>query len=124
MGSLRETQATKNNEKYDQEIKEFTDSLDAIIHTQGRYTIKGNAKALEWEFGRVLRYLNNRPYRVRRGCYDAIMLRELSLQRLGFVIEDNLLGISEKRQKAKSLWTDPRTQQSRGIAMNWTVNGK
>jgi len=121
---LRDAASTRNDEDYNQEIKEFTDSLDAVIKDIVHYSYKADSKALEWEFNRVLRYLSKRPYRVRKGCYDAIMLRELSLRRMGFIVEGNILGITEKRQEVKLLWVDPRTQKSRGIAMNWTINGK
>jgi hypothetical protein len=117
MGSLREINLSKHNDNYDQEIKNFVDSLDNVIRCCGEYPTQDYLKQLETEFDRVLTYLSKRPYRVRRGCYDAIILRELSLKRLGFIVEDNILGFSEKRQEVKLLWIEE--SKHRGWRFNW-----
>jgi hypothetical protein len=126
MGSLRDAFGSKNEDVYEEEVQNFIKSLDEVI---ARYTsrppYKKELAALEFEFKRVMRYLSSRPYKVRKGCHDAIMLRELSLNRIGFIVENNLLGIqTERRSQATPLWIDDRFEKRRGIGMQYTINGK
>ena len=128
MGSLRQLHEQKNKDSYNQEIADFTKSLDFCIK-QAENSGQVYKKSLAKEFDRVLDYLMTRPFYIRKGCAESIFFRELLLNELGFIIEEPILGIPARPQ-SEIFWLPPKKyvlvpprKKSTGVRFEYSING-